>query len=58
VIYYPVKTDSAQEDSLETRVYYVDRREDTYETFFEKVFKDFIGDSKPRSDFRLRAYNV
>lgn len=58
VIYYPVKTDSAQEDSLETRVYYVDRREDTYDTFFEKVFKDFIGDSKPRSDFRLRAYNV
>jgi Ubiquitin carboxyl-terminal hydrolase len=58
VIYYPAgwKSDS----DLETRVFYVDRREDTYLTMFDKVYTEFIGDhpDKAKSNFRLRAYNV
>ena len=63
VIHYPPKeVIEAQnlEDQLQTKVFYVDRREDTYATFFDKVYKEFIGDSpeKDRANFRLRAYNV
>ena len=47
---------------LQQKVFYVDRREDTYATFFDMVYKDFIGDDNPngkkRENFRLRAYNV
>ena len=44
---------------METRVFYVDRREDTYNSFFDKVYNDFIKDhTKNKSNFRLRAYNV
>lgn len=47
---------------IQQKVFYVDRREDTYATFFDMVYKDFIGDDNPsgkkRENFRLRAYNV
>ena len=63
VVHYPPKEVLLQnnlEDSLQTKVFYVDRREDSYATFFDKVYKDFIGDetTKDRANFRLRAYNV
>lgn len=63
VIYYPPRqVIDAQnlDDQFETRIFYVDRREDTYATFFDKVYKEFVGDneSKNRTNFRLRAYNV
>ena len=50
------------EFEIQQKVFYVDRREDTYATFFDMVYKDFIGDDdsngKKRENFRLRAYNV
>jgi hypothetical protein len=62
VIYYPpMQIIDAQnlDDLLETKIFYVDRREDTYSTFFDKVYKEFIKDTtKDRANFRLRAYNV
>jgi len=48
VIYYPPKqTIEANhlEDLLETKVFFVDRREDTYASFFEKVYSEFIGET-------------
>lgn len=58
VIHYPPEALDA--DLLETKVFFVDRREDTYSTFFDKVYTEFIGDSpdKDQANFRLRAYNV
>lgn len=64
VIYKPNEKVLAQTDTemeLTQRVFYVDRQEDTYETFFDTVYKDVIGDSnteKQRENFRLRAFNV
>jgi len=64
VIYKPNEKVLAQTDTemeLTQRVFYVDRQEDTYETFFDKVYKDVIGDGnseKQRENFRLRAFNV
>lgn len=47
----------------ELRVFYVNRREDTYEDLLNKVMKEFFGSSgdlsgKNIDNFRLRAYNV
>lgn len=44
----------------ELRVFYVDRREDTYESLLSKVMQEFFGDAtaKKVDNFRLRAYNV
>ena len=54
-----------EKDSTEEfiqKVFFVDRRQDTYATFFDTVFKEFfVNESqsgKMRENFRLRAYNV
>ena len=46
---------------FQQKIFYVDRREDSYSSFFDMVYKEFIGDENPdkkRENFRLRAYNV
>lgn len=63
VIYRPKETVLAPETDVEIaqRVYYVDRLEDTYNSFFDTVYRDIVGDdnqTKQRENFRLRAYNV
>lgn len=50
-----------EEDSSNQKVFYVDRREDTYESFFDMVYTEFskdLSEGKVRENFRLRAYNV
>ena len=63
VVYRPKETVLVPDTEVEIaqRVYYVDRLEDTYTSFFDTVYKDIIGDEnqiKQRENFRLRAYNV
>ena len=63
VVYRPKEAVLAPgvEMELTQKVYYVDRQEDTYATFFDTVYKDIIGDdntSKSRENFRLRHFNV
>ena len=41
------------------KVFYVNRREDTYTALFDMVYKEIIGDAneaKKRENFRLRMY--
>ena len=57
----PPELQNETNDELTQRVFYVDRVEDTYATFFDKVYREFIGDESPdkkRENFRLRAFNT
>jgi hypothetical protein len=58
VIHHP--PGAASDHSFETKIFYVDRREDTYATLFDKVYQEFVGPNtdKHPQNFRLRAYNV
>ena len=68
VVYRPREPPTAEqakqqtdEGKLNQRVYFVDRQEDTYASFFDMVFRDIIGEEsaeKHRENFRLRAFNV
>ena len=63
VVYRPKESVLAPDTDMELaqRVFYVDRAEDTYATFFDMVYKEIIGDKredKQRENFRLRSFNV
>ena len=61
VVYKPKESSLDVDADYAQRVFYVDRQEDTYATFFDMVYKEVIGDDKlekERQNFRLRAFNV
>lgn len=46
VVYKPKESSLDVDADYAQRVFYVDRQEDTYATFFDMVYKEVIGDDK------------
>jgi hypothetical protein len=53
-----LKNNNEKVEESAMKIFFVNRREDSFEKFFDMVCQEFFPADKSRENLRLRAYNV